>query len=346
MISTTFLAVAALQVVPITFSATIQGQGFLTVPVERTNNGYYEGEIEVGTPGQRMNVIFDTATADSWLQAKACKLCPAVKTPFDPQASSTFVGSSTQYTEYYGGGYVYGNIGKDTFKIGGNPVKNQAFAVVNENTGNIEGPNGVFGLAYQKISRHSSDKTPLQNLKEQGAIGQNVFAFHLRPSGQSVLTLGGFDSSLAAHGVTWSPIAVNYNWMVVVDSITLGGAAVSGKIKTVLVSGTRAITVNSETHELIVKKLGAQHKKNGVYQVECQGLPSLDFKIRGSTFAVENAHYAFKTDDSELDRGKCRLGIERDDRLQTLALLGDAFMQEKLIIFDGDNNKIGISVAK
>ena len=96
----------------------------------------YTGSLKIGTPGQTMNMVFDTGSADLWALSK--EAYEANKKPknfhsYDSQASSTATGSICNYWSItYGSGHVEGHYIADTLQIAGYSLKNKKFAVATE----------------------------------------------------------------------------------------------------------------------------------------------------------------------------------------------------------------------
>merc|ERR1711998_77867 len=110
------------------------------VKISDYQNAQYYGEATVGTPPQTFNVIFDTGSANLWVPNKKVGLVGLLKHKYDSSKSSTYVANGTEFKIQYGSGPVSGIWSEDTIGIGGLPIKNQAFAEV-ENAGGL-------GLAY------------------------------------------------------------------------------------------------------------------------------------------------------------------------------------------------------
>jgi hypothetical protein len=87
-------------------------------------NAQYYGSLEVGTPPQEFQVVFDTGSSDLWIPAGSCKLessnC-ASKTTFDKSKSLTYAevapGAKSAFSIQYGSGPVSGTYGVDVVTL-------------------------------------------------------------------------------------------------------------------------------------------------------------------------------------------------------------------------------------
>ncbi len=116
---------------------------------------YYYGSIEIGTPGQTFNVIFDTGSSDLWIPSGHCSpldapcgthtltfsifsyhssiwivpLKIANHRKYYGKFSSSYIANTGYFEALYGGGnFLTGFKSKDTVKIGTTVIPNTIFA--------------------------------------------------------------------------------------------------------------------------------------------------------------------------------------------------------------------------
>ena len=97
-------------------------------------NAQYFGEIEVGTPGQKFNVIFDTGSSNLWIPSKTCENCGSHPT-YDHDASSTYQKNGTKFNIMYGSGPVSGYLSEDSVAVADISVTDQTFAEIEDVSG-------------------------------------------------------------------------------------------------------------------------------------------------------------------------------------------------------------------
>merc|ERR1712232_1381357 len=91
-------------------------------------NAQYYGQMTVGTPGQKENVIFDTGSSNLWVPNKSPFL--AFKNIYDHSKSSTYQKNGTVFKIQYGSGAVSGVFSEDTINMGPFTIKDFTFAEV------------------------------------------------------------------------------------------------------------------------------------------------------------------------------------------------------------------------
>lgn len=96
------------------------------------------GMVSIGNPPQEFSLIFDTGSADMWIQSKACSNCSNAPT-FDPTSSSSLKNIDKPFEIHYGIGSTSGDLYTDNVSIGGKAVNAQTLAVADEMSGDWTG---------------------------------------------------------------------------------------------------------------------------------------------------------------------------------------------------------------
>lgn len=211
-----------------------------SVPIiDQNSDSSYFGTISVGTPGQNLNVILDTGSADLWVATTECTTCSSQTPTFDISKSSTFKVASGQsdVAIHYGSGEVQGNVVEDSVSMGGFTVNPQILAAVDQTSRKLlqGSASGIMGLGFQAIA--STQALPFwQGLLNGNQLSSPEMSFALArlvnvnnvpteaPGG--TFTLGGTNTSLYTGDIEFLDLAGSPSfWLLSLKSLTLGGNA-------------------------------------------------------------------------------------------------------------------------
>lgn len=101
-------------------------------------NSQYVGTIAVGTPPQKIDVIFDTGSSNFWITSKDC-MDPGclIQKSFNSKISQTYKKLGTRVEVEFGSGKVEGVFCKDTVHFGPLIIPNQEFGEIMKEEGEI-----------------------------------------------------------------------------------------------------------------------------------------------------------------------------------------------------------------
>ena len=101
-------------------------------------NSQYVGSIEIGTPPQQIEVIFDTGSSNFWITSSRCKDpgCLVHKS-YDANLSETHQKVGTRVEVEFGSGLIEGVFCKDTVNIGQVSIPQQEFGEIEKEKGEI-----------------------------------------------------------------------------------------------------------------------------------------------------------------------------------------------------------------
>ncbi|OWK17448.1 hypothetical protein Celaphus_00013446 [Cervus elaphus hippelaphus] len=202
---------------------------------------------------------------------------------------------------------------------------------------------GVLGLNYPNLSLTGC--IPIfDNLKNQGAISEPVFAFYLskgKPEG-SVVMFGGVDKSYYQGALNWVPLIQADDWHIHMDRISINSRVIAcnNGCEAFVDTGTTLILGPGRLVDNILRLFGATE-----HYVSCSvvnTLPSIDFTINGINYPVPAQAYTMK--DSS---GDCYIGF-RENQVNTSTetwILGDVFLRQYFSVFDRGNDRIGLAQA-
>ncbi|PVU97558.1 hypothetical protein BB559_002001, partial [Furculomyces boomerangus] len=198
----------------------------ITVPLISEMNLNYHGEIVLGTPGKKFNVIFDTGSADLWVPSIQCNSNGCLNhKKYNPNESSTYINNMDSFMIRYGTGSLSGNLVTDHLGINNVKVKNQVFGI-STNEANFFAKmkfDGVFGLAYPHLSLKQKSP-PIVKLLEQGYIDNLVFSFWFDKNSKhknmgAELVLGGVNEKRYTGPIKFAPVSTKKYWELTFEGV-------------------------------------------------------------------------------------------------------------------------------
>ncbi|CAH8552334.1 unnamed protein product [Schistosoma rodhaini] len=147
-------------------------------------NFQYYGEISVGTPPQKLRVLFDTGSTDTWFASRNCWFLDIFCWMFsfyDSSKSSTYVADGSSFDVTYLDSNYSGFWSLDNIRIGSLVIRNQAFAEM-RNIFSLDyftnKYDGIIGMSSRRISKFG--KIPMfPNLLANSVNMDPIFSFYL-----------------------------------------------------------------------------------------------------------------------------------------------------------------------
>ena len=317
----------------------LRGSNFIhTIPVSNVQDVEYSGEVDIGTPGEKFTVLFDTGSSNLWIPSKKCVddgFCTRPNS-FDPSKSSTYKNLSNPFSIHYGSGSVSGSFDKDSVTLAGLTAKNVVFGLADkEQDFGQSSFDGILGMGFPALSTNGV-KTVLQSFVEQNLIEKHSFAFYLtEESGQagSEITLGDVNPERYTGDFHYVPVTQDTYWNVEIDSITVGENKIAKGISGFVDTGTSLIVGPPS----IINPLLAKLPKN----IDCSNLDQYEtiiFTLKGHDFPLKSSDYILS------EQGQCEIGIQAFPG-QPQLVLGDTFIKAYYTNFDIGKNRIGFAKA-
>jgi len=325
--------------------------------IKNYSNAQYFGIVEIGTPPQSFEVIFDTGSSNLWVPKVGCTHCglPFIshKSKYDDSKSSTYEADGADFEIMYGSGSVSGFFGKDDVTLAEDIVINDVeFAEVTDAGGlgmaySIGKFDGILGLGFTSISV-GGVPTIFEEAIKQNKVDQPIFAFYLGDNQPGELTFGGYDSSKFEGDLEYVKLESATYWEIALDSIAAGDYkkdSADGKITGIVDSGTSLITGPKAEVTKLAEAIGATANIVGEYTVDCAKVPDLPDVV----FTIGGTEYSIPGSKTVIQMGNtCLFAFMALDipAPGPQWILGDVFMREFYTVFNYHDQTIGFAKAK
>lgn len=334
------------------FTSDVEGKVEHGVPLSNFMNAQYFGEISLGTPAQKFNVIFDTGSSNLWVPSTHCtSIACFLHRRYDSGQSSTYKPNGTEFEIHYGTGSLEGIISNDVLTVGDIKVRGQDFGESVKEPGltfAFGKFDGIFGLAYDRISVKGV-VPPFYHMVNRGLIDQPIFSFWLSDADEDKdvggeLVFGGYDKSHFTGEIHWAHVRRKFYWEVDLEKVIFDGEEVDMEgTGAAIDTGSSLIAVPTAVSDLINKQIGAKKNFAGQYIVDCEKVPSLpdfSFQFNGKLFTLKGPEYVLKAQNQCIS---AFMGLDIPEPLGPIWIVGDAFLRKFYTIYDLGNNRVGFA---
>jgi phytepsin len=211
-----------------------------TVPISNYMDAQYYGEIEIGNPRQKFQVVFDTGSSNLWVPSAKCGFLQIpcdLHAKFDSAASETYEEDGTPFAIQYGSGSLSGFLSKDEVKVGDLVVQGQYFAEATKEPGIaflFSKFDGILGLGFDNISVDKV-KPVFYNMMDQGLVKEKMFSFWLNRTEDAdgtpsvvggELVFGGSDPAHFTGEHVYAPVTREGYWQIKMDDFKVDGRSI------------------------------------------------------------------------------------------------------------------------
>ncbi|RKP14830.1 aspartic peptidase domain-containing protein [Piptocephalis cylindrospora] len=314
----------------------------------------YYGEIEIGTPSQKFNVIFDTGSSDLWVTGKKCTSSACRGHPaFDSKASSTYTPMNRMFSIEYGTGSLMGLVGKDQMTIGNIRLENQTFGESTVEPGmTFAGVpfDGILGLGFDSLSSQGA-QPPFYSMIQQSRIKEPLLSAWFAPyNPQAIgsgtpggeLAFGSIDPSRYTGELTWAPVINKGYWEVELNGLrlTTGQDAPIRARSAAIDTGTSLVIMSEPDAQAIHSLIPQANRIPGtpMWSVPCdtRGLPGVTFIINSKPYTIPASAWVLPNGD-----GTCISGFSSTNDSDTLWIVGLIFLRQYYTVYDMGNARVG-----
>ncbi|KAL1902922.1 hypothetical protein Sste5346_000834 [Sporothrix stenoceras] len=330
---------------------------------DQASDAEYLCEVSIGTPPQKLQLDFDTGSADLWVISTELPASSQKNhTAFDPSKSTSFSqmeGYSWKIT-YGDDSSASGDVGTDVLNLGGLEIPNQSVELAKKVSAEFaqnEG-DGLLGLAFSKINTvtksHSSkpQKTPVENLVANNTLPTDAQLFTScfyseRDNKQSFYTFGFIDQDLvtaSGKDIAWTPVDNSQGfWQVASTSATVAGKSIARSGNSAIVdTGTSLCMVSDDVCKALYASIpGASYDSSQqAYtfpdSVTVSQLPAFSVAIGDTQFVIQPEDLVY----GDAQDGVYYGGIQSRGDL-SFDILGDVFLKSIYAIWDIGNTRFG-----
>jgi Eukaryotic aspartyl protease len=289
------------------FQGLIETPNFLEIPsgkitLKNFSSSQYIGKVGVGSPPQYLDVIFDTGSANFWVNSKLCKdLACKTHSIYDRNLSETHEKLGYIINVEFGTGAIRGEINYDSVTLAGILVPHQAFGEITEEVGEVflQGKfSGILGLGFPKMAAYNSEPV-FDKIISQKYLQNNLFTFYYSDDEDSQIEFGRIDDTKFFGAMKWINVIEEYYWTIEIQDIRLGSKSLNlcpGGCKGAVDTGTSLLTAPQAGYKIVLENI----------KLDCQDLnniPDLIFAIDGNDYAIKSKDFILT---SYMD---CTLGL-------------------------------------
>merc|ERR1711973_549006 len=329
-------------------------------PLDNYMDAQYYGPIEIGTPGQTFNVIFDTGSSNLWVPSSKCPIYEVAcltHNKYNSDKSSTYKANGTKFEIQYGSGSMSGFLSTDSTCIAGVCVTDQTFAEATHEPGIAfiaAKFDGILGMGFPQISVLGVNPV-FNNMVDQGAVEAPVFSFWLNREANAEhggeMILGGSDPNYFTGEMTYVLVEREGYWEIKMDAMQFGEDSVGcgGGCTAIVDTGSSLLVGPKAQTNAINKMIGGKEvlPGTGQFMVDCNSLDSLpviDFIIGGKKFPLTGPQYVLKIE--QAGKAQCISGfMGLDLPMGPWWILGDVFIGQYYSEFDMGQSRVGFATA-
>jgi len=319
----------------------------------------YFGRLDIGTPQQTFDVVFDTGSGNLMVPAEDCssEACsihdrflqsssPSVKEVSCDGTPPSDYGTAPrdEVTITFGTGEIWGRCLQDVICVGNVCDRGSFIAATYESRDPFKSFafDGVLGLALMSMSQ-GTDFNLMHRMSSKSALRQSLFSVFLSDlaSERSEVTFGEVKHEHLHGDVFWVDVARESGyWEVQIDDITIDNHPQELCVNCFVAvdTGTSELAGPSDVMDLLATKLNVLMDCSNYEQ-----LPKLGFVIGGHIMNLEPNDYVDKAS-SRCDVSLMPLDVPPPKG--PLFVFGIPFLQKFYTVYDESNKKIGFAVAR
>ncbi|RSL92445.1 hypothetical protein CEP52_013808 [Fusarium oligoseptatum] len=303
--------------------------------------------IQIGTPGQVLNLDLDTGSSDLWVFTNTTQGASA-RTNYNPGKSSTSkkLNGYTFSIRYGDSTSSSGDVYLDKVSAGRLSVNNQAVETATRVSSAFDSePNldGLMGLGFSSLNtvRPKQQKTFFDNAIPQ--LRSPVFTANLRRQRPGTYNFGYIDNSVYTGNIGYVPVDSSRGWWqftssgYAVGSDKIGRTSINGIADT----GTTLLLLPKSVNQAYYAKVSGStlNSDYNAYTFPCRtNLPAFSFAVGGVTITIPGTYLNYAVVSS--DGKTCYGSLQPSDGIG-INIFGDIALKAAFVVFDGGQKRIG-----
>jgi len=343
------------------------GQDLVEIQLNNYLDTQYSGIISVGTPDNKLEVVFDTGSTLLWVNSVRCKQLDCKQhAQYNYKNSPHFtpITESGLYSTLFGSGELTGVISQDWVYLGDLTIKNYEFAEIVSQQSILDDADfdGVCGLSFPEQDPQYGELVSIVDaIKEQNLLSSNMFSFFLmRDPGveDSRIIFGGYDDSLLGGPIGWYPVVGTDYWMVKGNNILVGGQDIglcNGGCYFIMDTGTSILTGPTNQLNQLLDSINVTDGCQNYYE-----LPDITFVIGQDSYTLNADDYILAIGADEAFLPYARPNVDEivdcvsvfypmdlvGEQNGNVWIMGDTFLSKFYMMYDRDNMQVGIALQK
>ncbi|XP_025269296.1 lysosomal aspartic protease-like isoform X2 [Camponotus floridanus] len=289
------------------------GSNLPSVRLTNYKNILYYGDIQIGTPPQEFQVIFDCGSTHLWIFSINCTLPFLGRFKYNGMYSYTYIPNNTQIDIEYFDYTVHGFLSTDTVNVANFHIENQTFAEVVDvsNVNNFTSHinifdnrrfDGILGLIPSNL--YDDAVTPVFGNMIQQGLSSRIFSFYLNRDPNSAnlggkLTFGGSDPAYYEGNFTYVPVSIKGVWEITIDSIEINMVTWCKRYCQAIIDTSIWRIIGPEKDISFINRFIRTSKRGRVNCNRISKLPTIKFNLGGEAFNLTGKDYTIRDPDNE-----------------------------------------------
>ena len=337
-------------------------QPMYTTAIRNYFNTQFTLELAVAKYNEKFRFIIDTGSGTTLLNEKRCTTqgCQSRKA-FNSKQSPTYTPFGRLIKINYAKGGVTIELAKDTFFFEDLKVLHQEFGVILNEEGLFQAASydGIIGFSYPTLSDNT--KPFFDRIIELRVLPKNIFSMYLSRNKEkmpSQLLLGGFNSSLIAGPIEYFPVVKKSWWTLKLDKVLINGidsflCTPQRDCKIIMDTGSSLMATPPWALNTLLSQISRFSDCRNI-----RNFPDITFVINGKNYVIQAYEYVLTSMRSinyelnpnlnkSLGEGDCTFGFSIFDvGKENVWIAGDIFLSKYYTIYDRDNDRVGLALAK